>query len=205
MSPSAPRASVTLVVPVKTLSHAKSRLHDLPRADLMRAFAFDALAAAVASPRVRAAYVVTAEDDLADGVRALGCRVLPDRGAGDLNAALRAAVRETASPGPVAALLGDLPCLLTDDLTQALDWVLAAGSGFVGDADGTGTTLLAVGNAGDFRPAFGLGSYAAHLAAGYPSVPLDVPTLRRDVDTAADLDAARVLGLGPATRAVLAT
>ncbi|MEP6814327.1 MAG: 2-phospho-L-lactate guanylyltransferase [Marmoricola sp.] len=197
-----------LVVPVKTLSRAKSRLQGYPdvvRRDLMRAFAMDALTAALASPMVSAVYVVTEEPDLAASVRDLGCTVLPDTGSGDLNRALRAAVvwlavRSRAGQ-PVCAMLGDLPCLVAEDLTDALASI--GGSGFVADAAGIGTTLLAVADPAMFDPRFGLGSRAAHQAAGIPQVSLGVPTLRLDVDTAEDLAAALDLGVGAHTRAVL--
>lgn len=193
-----------LVVPVKTLSRAKSRLRgltDVVRRDLMRAFAMDALTAALASPMVSAVHVVTDEADLAESVRGVGCAVIPDAGAGDLNRALREAVGTLATQ-PVAAMLGDLPCLVTDDLSEAL--ASLTGAGYVADAAGTGTTLLAVPDPAAFDPRFGPGSRAAHRAAGFSEVTLDVPTLRLDVDTAEDLAAAVVLGVGAQTRAVLA-
>lgn len=205
--PTAESPRFTLVVPVKTLSRAKSRLTGFPadvRRDLVRAFAVDALSAALSCTLVEAVVVVTDENDLADHAQSLGCRVLPDLGDGDLNAALRAAVRQVEA-GPVAAMLGDLPCLLPDDLATALREITASttGHGFVGDAAGTGTTLLAVRAAPDFDPRFGPGSRAAHLASGAREVTATVPTLRHDVDTLADLDAARSLGLGAHTSAVL--
>jgi 2-phospho-L-lactate guanylyltransferase len=175
-----------LVVPVKTLTLAKSRLTgfaDDVRRDLASAFALDALAAALACPAVASVAVVTGEPDLA------------------LNRALSAAVR-TQPAGPVAAMLGDLPCLVPGDLEQALASV--QDNGFVADSGGTGTTLVAVHDATSFTPHFGVGSRAAHLAAGLTEVTLAVPTLRRDVDTAEDLAAAERLGLGPRTTGVLA-
>lgn len=202
MSPSKPYA---LVVPVKTLSRAKSRLRgftDVVRRDLVRAFALDALTAALASPMVLSVHVVTDEADLGDAVRDLGCAVLPDAGAGDLNRALRSAVESLAlGTGPVAAMLGDLPCLVSEDLTDALTSVTV--TGFVADAAGTGTTLMAVRDPAGFDPRFGLASRAAHRAAGMTEVPLRVPTLRLDVDTAEDLADAVGLGVGAHTRAVL--
>ncbi|MCW2758722.1 MAG: hypothetical protein JWO46_2468 [Nocardioidaceae bacterium] len=197
-----PETTWTLVVPVKTLSAAKTRLHGHPRPVVMRAFALDAMTAVLASPAVAAAYVVTNEADLATDVRALGCRTLADEGTGDLNRALAVAVAQ-AGDGPVAALLGDLPCLLPDDLTAALEWAASAGGAYVADAAGTGTSMLAVTDPTTFAPHFGAGSSAAHAAAGYAPVPLDVPTLRLDVDTAEDLRLAIELGVGPHTRAVL--
>lgn len=193
-----------LVVPVKTLVHAKSRLRgftDAVRRELMCAFALDAVGAALDCPLVSCVHVVTDDPDLADTVRGLGCAVHRDRGGGDLNTALRAAVGELAAR-PVAAMLGDLPCLVVEDLTAALAAV--SGSGFVADAGGTGTTLLAVSSPAGFDPRFGVASRDAHLAAGVPEVTLAVSTLRHDVDTAEDLEQAVARGVGPRTRAVLA-
>jgi 2-phospho-L-lactate guanylyltransferase len=196
-----------LVVPVKTLSRAKSRLlgfTDGVRRNLMQAFAMDALAAALASPLVSGVHVVTDEPDLAAAARLLGCAVLPDQGHGDLNGALRSAVATLAvvSHAPVAAMLGDLPCLVTEDLSAALA-SMTGRAGFVADAAGTGTTLLAVTDPASFDPRFGPASRSAHLAAGVREVSLDVPTLRLDVDTAEDLVAAVELGVGTRTRRVL--
>ncbi|MDQ6642519.1 MAG: 2-phospho-L-lactate guanylyltransferase [Actinomycetota bacterium] len=202
-----PPAQYDLVVPVKTLSRAKSRLQgftDVVRRDLMRAFAMDALTASLASPMVSAVHVVTDEPDLAASVLRLGCSVLPDSGAGDLNRALRSAVASLAGrpgTGPVAAMLGDLPCLVTDDLTEALAAIV--GAGFVADAAAAGTTLLAVWERTRFDPRFGETSRANHLAAGFAEVPLGVRTLRLDVDTAEDLVEAVNVGVGAHTRAVL--
>ena len=197
-----------LVVPVKTLSRAKSRLQgftDHVRRDLVQAFAMDALSAAMASPLVSGLHVVTDEPDLAKAARTLGCSVVGDAGGGDLNRALRSAVTSLTprcgTRRPVAAMLGDLPCLVTDDLTDALASV--DGTGFVADAAGIGTTLLAVADPADFDPRFGPSSRAAHLAAGYAELALALPTLRLDVDTAGDLASAVAVGVGPHTRTVL--
>ncbi len=172
----------------------------------MRAFALDALTAALSCDLVASVYVVTDEAGLAEEVAAMGCTVLPDRGEGDLNRALAGAVADVADAagGPVAvtAMLGDLPCLTSSELTGALAWA-AGRPAFVADAAGTGTTLLTVGDRADFVPHFGTGSARAHASAGYRPVPLALPGLRQDVDTAEDLAAAISLGAGVRTRAVL--
>jgi 2-phospho-L-lactate guanylyltransferase len=52
--------------------------------------------------------------------------------------------------------------------------------------------------------AFGAGSLARHAALGCVALAIpDAPTLRRDVDTVDQLEAAAVLGLGPRTSAVV--
>lgn len=190
-----------LLVPVKTLSLAKSRLESpASRASLMRAFALDAIAAALASPAVDTVYVVTDETGFEDGTTRL-----PDEGDGDLNRALLHAERRVRLVDPavgVAAMCADLPSLRTEDLTAAL----AAGLGdrrFVADAPGTGTTLLAAGPGVHLDPHFGVGSARLHEESGAVPVRTAVPTLRADVDTDLDLDRARALGLGVHTTAAL--
>jgi 2-phospho-L-lactate guanylyltransferase len=52
---------------------------------------------------------------------------------------------------------------------------------------------------------FGEGSFARHVGLDCKAVAIaDASTLRRDVDTAAQLEAAATLGLGPHTAALLA-
>ena len=63
--------------------------------------------------------------------------------------------------------------------------------------------MLASTDPGALVPHFGPSSHEAHEQAGFPDVPLALPTLRRDVDTAADLEVAVRLGVNPHTRAVL--
>ena len=190
-----------LLVPVKTLALAKSRLErPATRGTLMRAFALDAIAAAVASPAVEQVYVVTDEPGFdADATR------LPDGGGGDLNEALRHAEQQVRLLHPdlgVAAMCADLPALATDDLTVAL----RAGTSprwFVADAPGTGTTLLVARPGTHLEPRFGFASSRRHAESGAVPVRADVPTLRADVDTDADLEQARHLGLGAFTARAL--
>ncbi len=69
---------------------------------------------------------------------------------------------------------------------------------------GTGTTLLTARDLSRFAPAFGPDSAARHAAAGSAPLPTaGLDSVRLDVDTAADLEAARRLGLGPRTGEVL--
>jgi len=197
--------SFALLVPVKTLTLAKSRL-DVPRPDqrepLMRAFALDAIAAASRSPAVAQVYVVTDEAgfEVDDAIR------LPDDGDGDLNRALHHASVRVRLLDPtlgVAAMCADLPALQTDDL----DTALAAGMTprwFVADASGRGTTLLAAGPGVDLDPHFGAGSAHRHQHSGASAVRAEIATLRMDVDTEADLAKARALGVGPHTSSALA-
>ncbi|MER7280967.1 2-phospho-L-lactate guanylyltransferase [Dactylosporangium sp. NPDC000244] len=106
----------------------------------------------------------------------------------------------------VVALTADLPAMRPDDLEAAL--VAAARAGrraFVPDLEGTGTVLLAAPAGEALAPQFGPGSAVAHLRSGAIRLDGAWPSLRRDVDTAADLDAASRLGLGAHTGQVLCT
>jgi len=193
-----------LLVPVKALSAAKTRLAldgDSTRR-LMRAFAADALAAAARSPLVARLFVVSNEPALDGG---LDVTMLPDEGAGDLNRALDMAARRVQTSSPelgIAALCADLPCLVEPDLTRALA-ARTEGRWFVADAEGSGTTLLATVPDLALGPCFGPGSATRHAASGAAPVPDEVATLRLDVDTTTDLDAAVALGVGQNTARAL--
>ena len=88
-----------------------------------------------------------------------------------------------------------------DDITREPETAGSLADLRPGDADGTGTTLLATAPGSPVRPRYGPGSARAHRAAGAVELVGDWPSLRHDVDTAADLLAAASLGLGPATSA----
>lgn len=205
--------AVNLVVPLKRLAVAKSRLARgrLPRlapdehAALVLAMAMDTVAAAVAAAGVgRVLVVATAPGELA-GLAALGAEVVGDAGAADLDTALShgAAVLRADDPHCiVGALQGDLPALRPAELAAAV----AAASGrraFCADRSGDGTTLLLSAAAAPLEPRFGLQSARRHAATGAVRLALPVPTLRSDVDTPADLEHAQRLGPGRHTRTVL--
>ncbi|MEV4478834.1 2-phospho-L-lactate guanylyltransferase [Micromonospora coxensis] len=200
----------TVVVPVKRLDAAKSRLRGalpaVPHEELALALAADTVRAVMACPVVAEVLVVTDDPAVAATAGAAGARAVPDRPDAGLNAAFRHGA-EVAGPGWVAGLTADLPALRPAELAAAL---LAAATDtpgvrrFVADAPGSGTVLLAAPPGVALEPRFGVGSAAAHAAGGALPLHGDWPTLRRDVDTAADLAAAARLGLGPRSAALLA-
>ncbi|MFF8593188.1 2-phospho-L-lactate guanylyltransferase [Streptomyces sp. NPDC015220] len=197
----------TLVIPLKPLTRAKSRLSDTvgdgARPGLVLAFAQDTVAAAMACPAVGDVAVVT--DDALAGreLAALGARIVPDAPRAGLNAALAhgaAVVRASRPEIPVAALNADLPALRPVELARVLVAAAEFPRAFLADAARVGTTLLAAAPAHELRPAFGTGSRARHRASGATELGLDsVDSVRQDVDTGADLRAALSLGVGPRT------
>ncbi|RZS87018.1 2-phospho-L-lactate guanylyltransferase [Motilibacter rhizosphaerae] len=196
-----------LVLPVKDLGAAKSRLVPpvgVQRADLALAFAFDATAAALAVGVP--VLVTTSSSSVVAAFRAEwagdAVEVLEDAPPG-LNEAVSFALGRCGD-GPVGVMTADLPALRGSSLQRALLAAEQVPYAVVPDAAGTGTTLLAALDPARVRPSFGPGSCAAHLADGAHVLEAGVD-LRLDVDTAEDLEAARALGLGPATRALLAS
>ncbi|GIF67185.1 hypothetical protein Ais01nite_52200 [Asanoa ishikariensis] len=190
-----------MVLAVKPPAAGKSRLRGalagVPHEALALALALDTATAALASPEVAEVVAVTGDAGAAAALTALGVRTVPEPAGGGLNPAF-ARGAAAAAGRPIAALQADLPALDQRELTEALR---AAGTlrRYAADSPGTGTVLLTAPPGVPLDPRFGPGSAAAHAASG--AVPLDGrwPTLRRDVDTAADLAAAAALGLGPHT------
>jgi 2-phospho-L-lactate guanylyltransferase len=211
MTPDVP-VTWSVVIPVKVLAQAKSRLTGLPAPDrekLVLAMAADTVTAAVAAPGVAVVFVVTDDPAVRAEAAALQALVLPDAPAAGLNEALSFGAVRARDRWPqrgVAALAADLPALQPAELAAALTAAAATGRSFVPDAEGTGTTLYAAPPGTSFEPLFGRNSRSRHRAAGLAE--LDLPGLRglrRDVDTAAGLRLAAEIGLGPRTEAVLAT
>ncbi|HZF90102.1 2-phospho-L-lactate guanylyltransferase [Streptomyces sp.] len=209
----------TLVIPVKPLARAKSRLADTAadglRPGLALAFAQDTVTAALACAAVRDVAVVT--DDALAGreLAALGARIVPDEPGGGLNAALEhaaAAVRAERPESAVAALNADLPALRPAELARTLDAAAEFPRAFLPDAAEIGTTLLTARPGRELRPAFGPDSRARHRASGAVELgpggvelgPGGVDSVRQDVDTGADLRTALALGVGPRTAAMAA-
>ncbi|KDN76312.1 2-phospho-L-lactate guanylyltransferase [Streptomyces olindensis] len=202
----------TLVVPLKPLAQAKSRLADTAddglRPDLALAFAQDTVAAALACPAVRDVAVVTDDARAGRELAALGAAIIPDEPGGGLNAALAhgTGVIRSARPGsPVAALNADLPALRPQELSWVLDSAAEFPRAFLPDAAGIGTTLLAAAPGLELRPAFGTDSRARHRTSGAVELSLTaVDSVRQDVDTGDDLRSALALGVGPHTAAAAA-
>jgi 2-phospho-L-lactate guanylyltransferase len=201
----------SLVIPVKLLVQAKSRLMglaDADRAALALAMAADTVAATVACSAVRAVVVVSDDAVVGAELAALGAHIIADQPGDGLNSALTFGAAHAAARWPaggLAALTADLPALAAAELAAALEAASAVTHGFVADAAGTGTTLYTVGPGAPFRPRFGPGSREQHRRTG--AVELDVPMLsglRQDVDTLADLHSAAAIGLGPRTARLLA-
>ncbi|MFF1876287.1 2-phospho-L-lactate guanylyltransferase [Leifsonia sp. NPDC058230] len=214
-----------VVVPFKGGADAKSRLTeslgDGERAAIAVAFLVDTVRAVSRVPAVSSVIVVSNQPGLAAELAAAVARppgsadvetqVIPDPGGG-VNAAVASGLAHlrAAAPGAcTAAVTGDLAALRPTDLTQAFHLAEAAATAgarltFVPDREGSGTTMVALAPGAHAATHFGIGSCAAHTTAGYRALALPPESsLRLDIDDATDLERARLLGLGEATRAVL--
>ena len=211
-----------VVVPVKGTPDAKSRLGALPdRAALADAFALDTVAALVAVSAVERVFVVTGSARLGALLAGIGAVIVfetpaeaeaeaeagPATGHIRLNAAIVqgiTAAQETYPDRHLAVMAGDLPALRAADVETALAYAVKHPRSLVPDAEGSGTTALFARAGVELTPRFGFGSRAAHERAGHRVLEvLTTSSMRRDVDTAADLARARALGLGPHTSALL--
>jgi 2-phospho-L-lactate guanylyltransferase len=201
----------SLVVPVKVLARAKTRLAALAGPDrpaLALAMAADTVAAALECPQVGRVIVVTDDPQAAEVLAGLGAVIVPDRPGQGLNQALRHGAARAGSRWPrsgIGGLAADLPALRPAELSSALRAAARWPQAFVPDSAGSGTTLYTVRPGTSFRPRFGPRSAARHRAAG--AVELAQPGLRglrRDVDEPEDLRGAGELGLGIRTAALAA-
>jgi len=203
----------SVVIPVKRLEHAKTRLRaslpgltDADHDALVLAMALDTVSAALACAAVGRVLVVTDDPLAGPALSTLGAEHVPDTPDAGLNPALAhgAATAVRLAPGwGVAALGADLPALRPADLAAALAAATGVDRAFVADAPGSGTTLLTARPGVSLRPAYGPDSATAHAAAGAVALMGAWPSLRRDVDTAQDLSEATRLTLGPRAAARL--
>ncbi|MGV1035788.1 MAG: 2-phospho-L-lactate guanylyltransferase [Candidatus Nanopelagicales bacterium] len=207
----------TVVVPVKELARAKTRLglsDDGQRARLAQAFASDVLHACLAAPGVTRVVVVSGDITVLATATAAGAQAIADRegdranhAGSSLNAALSRAqdwVRKRDAAARIAVIAGDLPCATPQAIGQLLATAVGYPRCFVADHSGTGTTILTANATQELQPMFGDSSATIHRESGARDLSVGTPKqLRLDVDTADDLERAAELGLGSNSRSVL--
>ena len=197
-----------LIIAVKRLTAAKTRLAPVfspgIREQVVLAMLLDTISAARQVPEVASITVVTPDETVGAAVAELGARVLADPtppGHPDpLNNAITAAESFVLRSTPnVIVLQGDLPALQPPELSEAIAGARAYPRSFVSDRHGSGTSaLFAFGVPLD--PHLGTNSAALHRNSGAIELTGSWPGLRCDIDTPDDLQAARHLGMGTASR-----
>lgn len=230
-SPDPARRVVRVLIAVKDLTAAKSRLaaefSTLDRSRLVLAMLSDTVTAAKAVSVVESVTVVTPDPLVARTARDIGARVF-DEPTGDLtqgpderlNHAFTAAAHVlrhghgvgdisrganvTAEHVDIIALQADLPAMRSAELAQAYTAARRGGRSLVVDHHGTGTAALILKDSPEeLAPLFGGHSARRHTDSGAQELDGSWPGLRLDVDTADDVRRAHRLGVGPATSAVL--
>jgi 2-phospho-L-lactate guanylyltransferase len=207
-SSSARTANLGLIIAVKRLSAAKTRLASAftpgDREGVVLAMLLDTITAASSVVAVRTITVVTPDPVAAEAVRELGARVLVDptpAGHPDpLNNAIsvtEAAIR--AETPNVGVLQGDLPALQPRELAEAIARARHHERSFVSDRHGTGTSALFAFGV-PLEPLLGTDSARRHRDSGAVELSGEWPGLRCDIDTPDDLATALGLGVGAVTK-----
>jgi 2-phospho-L-lactate/phosphoenolpyruvate guanylyltransferase len=171
-----------VLVPLKALDRAKSRLADAlsadERAELMRSL-LERVVGVVREAGVERITVVTPEP-------IEGYDVWLDRGLA-WNDALAAAAVEVVTTRIVAVISADLPLVQPDEVEELLEATPAQGIAIARALDG-GTNAVSMRPPGLVRTHFGEPQSAAvHAGLGVEHVVVDLPGLAFDVDTPEDL------------------
>ena len=209
--PSGSQGDVELIIAVKRLAAAKTRLapafSTTTRERVVLAMLVDTIKAAATVPSLREITVVTPDEIAAGVARRLGAVVIDDPTPADhpdpLNHAIVSAENaligaDRPPPTNRVVLQGDLPAMRSAELDEAIAAARAYRRSFVADRHRTGTAALF---AFDTRlePAFGIDSARRHRHSGAVELTGGWPGLRCDIDTATDLQEALALGVGQAT------
>lgn len=201
-----------LIVAVKRLTAAKTRLAPVfsarTREGVVLAMLTDTLTAAARVGSIGSITVVTPDETAGSAAAEVGADVLvdptPDGHEDPLNNAIAVAEREVAKQfSNIVVLQGDLPALQAQELSEAVAAARHHRRSFVADRLATGTAALFAFGA-PLDPKFGSDSSERHRRSGAIELTGAWPGLRCDVDTPADLAAARGLGVGAATARALA-
>lgn len=198
---------VTIVLPVKKLSSAKSRLEPVLSADDRRCLVLDmfshVLSVCVSALDPIRVLVVSCDEIVGERAANAGASWIRDPEAGlnrSLVAVFEACWRRDETP---LYLPCDLPRLETADIRA----IVAAGSDervvLCSSRDGAGTNALMVPPKTPMDPELGAGSFERHLAIatalGYEVVVCELPRVAFDVDTPADWADLHAVSAGPVT------
>lgn len=205
---SARTANLGLIIAVKRLSDAKTRLASAfspgDREGVVLAMLLDTITAASSVMAVRTITVVTPDPVAAEAVRELGARVLVDPTPAGHPDPLNNAVSVTeatirAETPNVGVLQGDLPALQPRELAEAIARARHHQRSFVSDRHGTGTSALFAFGV-PLAPLLGTDSARRHKDSGAVELTGRWPGLRCDIDTPDDLATALGLGVGALTK-----
>jgi 2-phospho-L-lactate guanylyltransferase len=199
---------------VKGLAQAKRRLApvlpEAARRRLVFAMLGDVLSAVADVDGIGRVLVVTPDGDAARFAQERSATVLPEPGAGELNAAIESGIAFAVSNGvgQVLVLPGDIPLATPAELAGLIDSRRSRpGVSLAPAHDGNGTNALLLAPPDAIRPAYGPGSYLEHMSQAMARQ-VDVEVLHlagvaRDIDEPTDL--AVLLAAAPERYAFLAS
>ena len=203
--------SMDVLVPLKRLDHAKTRLASVldpsTRAYVMRALLDHTLEQVKAAPSIGSVTLVSSAAEASSIAAEHGVAHFDDRGL-PWNEALAAAIAESVTSDAVAIVSADVPLLTIDDVEQFVAALTRHGV-VIARATDAGTNAVAMDPAGAMGTTFGVeGSAALHAAlaetAGLTPVIVDIPGLAHDLDTTEDLEEVLRHVMSDGVRAVLA-
>jgi 2-phospho-L-lactate guanylyltransferase len=186
------------VLPVKALAQAKGRLASvLPesvRQRLVLAMLEDVLAAVAQVDGITRMVVVTPDAAVARIAEIGGAVIVPEPGAGQLNAAVETGIAFALSHGAARALVlpADIPLASTGELAGLVGSRTTTPSvTLVPSHDSNGTNALLLAPPSVITPCYGPGSYLQHMSQAMARQ-IDVNVLHlagvaRDIDEPADL------------------
>jgi 2-phospho-L-lactate guanylyltransferase len=192
--------SVWVIVPVKPLNRAKSRLAQVltpqQRQQLAEAMFRHVLQVVARVPQVIGTLVISRDGRALAIAREHGARTVQERGAPELNAALMRATQVVARWGSRGILIlpGDLPLISEDDVINMVEMGRSNPSVVIAtDENEDGTNAMLIRPPGLIEYAYGTGSFQRHIdlahQAGAEVKIYQSERLALDIDLPADLEA----------------
>jgi 2-phospho-L-lactate guanylyltransferase len=157
---------IVAVVPLNRLNVAKSRLaeSDADRPTLVWDMLANVVGALVGCPAIAEVAVVTPEESLEPAIARLGASFLPDPQSGLLDALeVGRAWAEHRKASGLLVVLGDLPWLTSEEITDLLARSPRLGAVLAPDRERSGTNALFTRPVGAMPFRFGVNSFAKHL------------------------------------------
>ncbi|RTL67915.1 MAG: 2-phospho-L-lactate guanylyltransferase [Hyphomicrobiales bacterium] len=194
---------ICAVVPVKPLPEAKGRLRGTlsaaARRRLVLTMLADVLQALREVPEISRVIVVTPDADVAALAQKQGAAILTEPCASGLNEGVGKGLAAAEAAGFAAALVlpADLPFATAEEIRRLVERPAARQLSMVPATDGDGTNALLIAPPLALAPAFGPGSFLAHLARALTHKVdvrvLHLSGLAHDIDRPEDLG--RLYGL----------
>lgn len=198
--------SLWVIIPVKPLKNAKSRLSSVlspdQRFQLALAMLRHVLRVTTLNQQVTGVLVISRDTKALAIAREFGAKTLQEGAISNLNPALLRATMFVKSWRADAVLIlpADLPCITDEDISAIIERSTDRSLVIATDHARDGTNALLVKPPGAIEYAYGPGSFARHLrgaeAAGLPVFVYASERLALDIDVPADLETYRQILAG---------